>query len=73
MNFSLTPELINLQEQTRQFIAQKVIPFEGDIRETSHGPTKELRQELIELAKKAELLTPHASKPLFLKKPAILD
>ena len=52
MNFSLTPELINLQEQTRQFIAQKVIPFEGDIRETSHGPTKELRQELIELAKK---------------------
>jgi acyl-CoA dehydrogenase len=62
MNFSLTPELINLQEQTRQFIAQKVIPFEGDIRETSHGPTKELRQELIELAKKAELLTPHASK-----------
>ena len=62
MNFSLTPELINLQEQTRQFIAQKVIPFEGDIRETSHGPTKELRQELIELAKKAGLLTPHASK-----------
>jgi acyl-CoA dehydrogenase len=62
MNFSLTPELINLQEQTRQFIAQKVIPFEGDIRETSHGPTKELRQDLIELAIKAGLLTPHASK-----------
>jgi acyl-CoA dehydrogenase len=62
MNFSLTPELTKLQEQTRQFITQKVIPFEGDIRETSHGPTKELRQELIELAKKAGLLTPHASK-----------
>ena len=62
MNFSLTPELTNLQEQTRQFILQKVIPFEGDIRETSHGPTQELRQELNELAKQAGLLTPHASK-----------
>ena len=62
MNFSLPPELINLQEQTRQFILQKVIPFEGDIRETSHGPTQELRQELNELAKKGGLLTPHASK-----------
>jgi len=62
MNFSLPPELINLQEQTRQFILEKVIPFEGDIRETSHGPTQELRQELNELAKKAGLLTPHASK-----------
>jgi len=62
MNFSLPPELINLQEQTRQFILEKVIPFEGYIRETSHGPTQELRQELNELAKKAGLLTPHASK-----------
>jgi acyl-CoA dehydrogenase len=62
MNFSHPPELINLQEQTRQFILQKVIPFEGDIRETSHGPTQELRQELNELAKKGGLLTPHASK-----------
>jgi acyl-CoA dehydrogenase len=62
MNFSLTPELIALQEQTRQFIHQTVIPMEGDPRETQHGPTPEFRQELIGLAKKAGLLTPHASK-----------
>lgn len=62
MNFSLTPELTSLQEQTRQFILQKVIPFEGDVRETLHGPTQELRQELNDLAKQAGLLTPHASK-----------
>ena len=62
MNFSLTPELIALQEQTRQFIHQTVIPMEDDPRETQHGPTPEFRQELIGLAKKAGLLTPHASK-----------
>jgi acyl-CoA dehydrogenase len=62
MNFSLAPELIALQEQTRQFIHETVIPLEGDPRETQHGPTPEFRQELIGLAKKAGLLTPHASK-----------
>ena len=62
MNFSLAPELIALQEQTRQFIQQMVIPLEGDPRETQHGPSPEFRQELIGLAKKAGLLTPHASK-----------
>jgi acyl-CoA dehydrogenase len=62
MNFSLAPELIALQEQTRQFIHQTIIPMEGDPRETKHGPTPEFRQELIGLAKKAGLLTPHASK-----------
>jgi acyl-CoA dehydrogenase len=62
MNFSLAPELIALQEQTRQFIQETVIPLEGDSRETQHGPTPEFRQELIGLAKKAGLLTPHASK-----------
>jgi acyl-CoA dehydrogenase len=62
MNFSLTPELIALQEQTRQFIHQTIIPMEGDPRETQHGPTSEFRQELIGLARKAGLLTPHASK-----------
>lgn len=62
MNFSLAPELIALQEQTRQFIHRTIIPMEGDPRETQHGPTPEFRQELIGLAKKAGLLTPHASK-----------
>jgi len=62
MDFSLTPELIALRDQTRQFITQTIIPLEGDPRETAHGPSPELRQELIVLAQKAGLLTPHASK-----------
>ncbi|NCV71977.1 MAG: acyl-CoA dehydrogenase [Burkholderiaceae bacterium] len=61
MDFNLTPEFIALRDKTRDFITQKVIPFEGDARETAHGPTPELRQELIALAKAAGLLTPHAS------------
>ena len=62
MDFSISPELIALRDQTRQFITQKIIPFEGDPRETPHGPSPELRQTLVEFAKKEGLLTPHASK-----------
>jgi len=61
MDFLHTPELIALKDKTRQFIAQKIIPYEGDPRETPHGPNPELRQELVSLAKNAGLLTPHAS------------
>lgn len=61
MDFTLSPELCELQERTRQFIAEKVIPLEGDERETSHGPSESLRRELVERARAANLLTPHAS------------
>ncbi|MEO0318802.1 MAG: hypothetical protein RL404_2479, partial [Pseudomonadota bacterium] len=47
---------------TRQFIAEQVIPLENDPRQDSHGPHPELRQELVERARRAGLLTPHASK-----------
>ncbi len=62
MDFSLTPETEALRERTRQFIAEQVIPLENDPRQDSHGPHPQLRQELIERARKAGLLTPHASK-----------
>ncbi|CAM3800092.1 acyl-CoA dehydrogenase family protein [Polynucleobacter antarcticus] len=62
MDFALSPELIALRDRTRQFIVEKIIPLEGDPRETPHGPTDVFRQELIGLAKTAGLLTPHASK-----------
>ncbi|MSQ53418.1 MAG: acyl-CoA dehydrogenase [Betaproteobacteria bacterium] len=64
MDFSLTPELQELQKRTREFIAQRVIPMENDPRQTPHGPAEELRCELVALAKQAGLLTPHASKDL---------
>ncbi|WP_218511670.1 acyl-CoA dehydrogenase family protein [Variovorax sp. dw_308] len=62
MNFSLPPYLIELRERTRRFIAEQVIPFESDARLTPHGPSEELRHELVALARVAGLLTPHAGK-----------
>ena len=61
MDFSLTPAQLDLQQRTRSFIADKIIPFEKDPRATAHGPTPELRAELVALARAAGLLTPHAS------------
>lgn len=64
MDFSLSPRLQDLQERTRRFIAEEVIPLEGDARQTSHGPEESLRDELVARARKAGLLTPHASTEL---------
>ena len=61
MDFSLTPELQTLQQRTREFIAAQVVPYERDPRQTPHGPTEDLRQELVAQARDAGLLTPHAS------------
>jgi acyl-CoA dehydrogenase len=61
MDFSLTPKLEGLRDRTRSFIRDQVIPFEKDPRQNEHGPSEDLRKELIELARKAGLLTPHAS------------
>jgi acyl-CoA dehydrogenase len=64
MDFSLSPLLTELQEHTRQFIADEVIPLENDPRNTPHGPEESLRAELIAKARAAGLLTPHASAEL---------
>ncbi|RAR56612.1 acyl-CoA dehydrogenase [Paraburkholderia unamae] len=61
MNFDLSPELLELRDRTRRFIAEQVIPLESDVRHDSHGPSEALRRELIERARAAGLLTPHAS------------
>ncbi|WP_340053197.1 acyl-CoA dehydrogenase family protein [Pseudomonas sp. JAI120] len=61
MNFQLCAELLDLQERTRHFIAESVIPMEQDPRQDRHGPSDELRRDLIDLARAAGLLTPHAS------------
>ena len=61
MDFSLTPKLEELRDRTRSFIRDQIIPFEKDPRQNGHGPAEDLRKELIALARKAGLLTPHAS------------
>ena len=62
MDFSLSPELSELQARTRAFIAEQVIPLENDPRQGPHGPEEGLRLELVERARRAGLLTPHAAK-----------
>lgn len=64
MNFDLSPELLELQDRTRSFIAQEVIPLENDERQNSHGPSEALRSELVARARAAGLLTPHASREM---------
>ena len=64
MDFAMTPELVALRERVRTFIAEQVIPLENDPRQDSHGPHKELRDELISRARAAGLLTPHASREM---------
>lgn len=61
MDFSISPELRELQDRTRRFIAEQVIPLENDPRQHAHGPEESLRHELVARARAAGLLTPHAS------------
>ena len=62
MDFSIPPELAELQERTRAFIREQIIPLEGDARQERHGPTDALRRELNALAAKAGLLAPHVAR-----------
>lgn len=64
MDFSIPPELHELQERTRRFIRDMVMPLENDPRQGSHGPDEALRDELVARARAAGLLTPHASPEL---------
>ncbi len=64
MDFSISPELEALKQRTRTFIAEQVIPLENDPRQGPHGPEESLRQDLVERARSAGLLTPHASTEL---------
>lgn len=61
MNFALPNELLTLQSTVRTFIAEHVMPYERDSRQTPHGPSDDLRRELIAKARTAGLLTPHVS------------
>lgn len=59
IDFSLPPELVELRDRTATFIREVVTPFEADPRQTPHGPSDELRVDLVALASEARLLSPH--------------
>lgn len=64
MDFSISPELEALKQRTRNFIAEQVVPLENDPRQGPHGPEESLRLDLVERARSAGMLTPHASTEL---------
>lgn len=64
MDFTLAPALVELRDRTRRFIAEQVMPLEDDPRQDAHGPHEALRRELVERARGAGLLTPHASEDM---------
>jgi hypothetical protein len=45
MDFS--PEMLDLQQRTRRFIQDRIIPMEQDLRQGPHGPAETLRDDLI--------------------------
>lgn len=61
MDFALSPKLADLKARVDAFVRAEVIPFEADLRWTSHGPTDELRRDLNAKAKAAGLLALHVS------------
>jgi len=64
MDFTLPDSLAHLRDKTRTFIQEVVIPYEKDPRRSAHGPSDELRSELITQARDADLLSPHVDRDL---------
>ena len=60
MDFSLSPELADLQTRVGDFVRREVIPLENDPRQDVHGPTAALIEELRRRARKAGLFALHA-------------
>jgi acyl-CoA dehydrogenase len=60
MDFTLPPDLQELQQRTRRFIREEIVPMEDDPRQGDHGPGEPLRAEPLARARAAGLLTPHA-------------
>src|SRR5579862_7746030 len=63
MDFTLSPDLLDLQKRCRQFIDHVVIPAEGNLpkhtEDTSHDAWSDLRADLQQQARKAGLFLPH--------------
>jgi acyl-CoA dehydrogenase len=60
IDFEVPAELAELRDRVRSFVEEKIVPYETDKRVTAHGPTEELRTELVGLAREAGLLTVQA-------------
>src|SRR5437667_10245577 len=62
MDFTIPDELVELKERTENFVRQEILPRENDPRLGPHGPSDEFRRELVALAWRARLLSPHVGR-----------
>jgi acyl-CoA dehydrogenase len=62
IDFELPSELAELRARVESFIAEKIVPYENDTRQSAHGASEDLRRELIALSRQAGLLSPHGPK-----------
>ena len=61
IEFAPTPAQQELKERTAALIRDKVMAFEQDPRRGAHGPTDDLRDELVALGRASGLLSCHVS------------
>ncbi|HEX7848338.1 MAG TPA: acyl-CoA dehydrogenase family protein [Sphingomonas sp.] len=54
-----SPEALEMATRVEAFVRDRIVPYEGDPRHDSHGPTDALVQEMRGLARDAGVLTPH--------------
>lgn len=62
IDFAISDDLAAKRDRIRRFVEQQIVPYERDPRLTQHGPTDELRNELVELARSAGLITIQAAR-----------
>jgi alkylation response protein AidB-like acyl-CoA dehydrogenase len=62
LNFTPPAAITELAARVKDFVKEKIIPYETDPRWTSHGPTDALRIEMNELAKAAGVFAPQVPK-----------
>src|SRR3984893_7564525 len=62
-----------LRYEIHAFVTEQIVPYEADPRLGRHGPDDELRAELVELARKAGLLTFQAPKRFGGREPSHRD
>jgi acyl-CoA dehydrogenase len=57
IDFALSDGLRTLRDRIHRFVMDEIIPYERDPRVTHHGPSEDLRRELVEKARSAGLLS----------------
>jgi acyl-CoA dehydrogenase len=62
IDFEIPSGLAELSDRVETFIVDRIVPYENDKRQSSHGPSEALRRELVGLSRAAGLLSPHGPK-----------